>query len=72
MCKYKRSLTKIETSYIVAGFFFFLVFFLNGTVEEDFGLKMRSGELAGERYKAKRKVVLTFWSIFIVFFTQRL
>ena len=29
-------------------------------VEEDFGLKMRSGQLAGERYKAKREVVLTF------------
>ena len=29
-------------------------------VEEDFGLKMKSGEVAGERYKAKRKVVLSF------------
>ena len=34
-----------------------------------FWLTIRSGELVGERYKAKRKVVLTFLSIFIFFFT---
>ena len=29
-------------------------------VAEDFVLKLKFGELAGERYKGKRKVVLTF------------
>ena len=37
-----------------------------------FWLTIRSGELAGERYKAKREVVLTFQSIFIFFFTRLL
>ena len=30
-------------------------------VEGEFGLKMKPGGLAGARYKAKRKVVLTFY-----------
>ena len=43
----------------------------NTFVEENSGLQMKSGELAGERYKVKRVVVLTFMTIYIVFFTPQ-